>query len=133
MAWPGWENFDAAACERATREQGNPTRKPNKYHATAVILDGIRFDSNREAAHWRALQLRQRAGEIEKLARQMRFALEVTAPNGATVRIADVVLDFVYVENGQLVVADAKGVRTPVWILKKKHFEAQYGLPILEV
>jgi hypothetical protein len=112
---------------------GDPARRPHKYHAESVVVDGIRFDSKREAAHWRVLQLRQRGGEIEKLARQVRFALNVTAPSGASVRVADIVLDFVYVEGGRLVVADAKGVRTQAYVLKKKMFEAQSGLQIQEV
>jgi hypothetical protein len=37
------------------------TRTP-KYRATPIILDGIRFDSKREAKRWAELQLLQRAG-----------------------------------------------------------------------
>ena len=47
----------------------------NKYGAKKIEVDGLIFDSKKEANRWRELQLLQRAGEISKLERQCRFLL----------------------------------------------------------
>ena len=57
----------------------------------------------------------------------MPFDLEV---NGT--QIGQYVADFVYYENGQEVVEDVKGVRTPLYKWKRKHFAAHYGKEIRE-
>lgn len=41
--------------------------------------------------------------------------------------------DFVYIQDGQLVVEDAKGVRTPDYIIKRKLMLWLYGIKIREV
>ncbi len=51
--------------------------KRHKYNATPQVVDGERFDSTREMARWRELQLRERAGEIQDLQRQVTYLLEV--------------------------------------------------------
>ena len=40
--------------------------------------------------------------------------------------------DFVYLENGQLVVEDVKGVRTPVYKLKKRLMAERFGIEVKE-
>ena len=42
--------------------------------------------------------------------------------------------DFVYVDltNGAVTVEDCKGFRTDLYIWKRKHMKAQYGIDILE-
>jgi hypothetical protein len=42
----------------------------NKYNAKRTTVDGITFDSKREAARWQELRLLERAGEIRDLKRQ---------------------------------------------------------------
>ena len=42
------------------------------------------------------------------------------------------VADFVYEENGQTVVEDVKGVKTPVYKLKKRMLAEKYGIVIKE-
>jgi hypothetical protein len=53
---------------------------------------------------------------------------------GTLVRVCDYVADFRYRKGpkGILVIEDVKGMKTPVYRLKKKWFEAQYGLSITE-
>lgn len=104
-------------------------RRPNKYHAQAVEVNGITFASKKEAHRWVELVVLQSQGLIAGLGRQQRFKLN--AEGGRTV--SHYVADFVYLENGQEVVEDAKGVRTPMYKLKKKWMLAQYGILIREV
>jgi hypothetical protein len=100
----------------------------SKYNAKRTEVDGIVFHSRAEAARYGELKLAQKAGAISGLALQVRYPLTV---NG--VKVADYVADFVYVEPGRgQVVEDRKGVRTPVYNLKKKLMRALYGIEIFE-
>ena len=101
--------------------------KKNKYSAIKTEVDGIIFDSKREATRYYDLRIRQRQGLIQNLVLQKKFELVV---NG--VKIGSYVADFVYTEEGQSIVEDAKGVKTPVYRLKKKLMLALYGIEIRE-
>ena len=103
-----------------------PTRR--KYGNDPRTVDGIRFDSAREARRWCELQALERAGEIRDLRRQVEYPVEV---NGR--RICYYVADFVYRTPKGVTVEDAKGHPTPVYRLKKKLVEALYGFEIREV
>ena len=101
----------------------------HKYGARPTTVDGIRFASQKEAGRYRELRLLEKAGEIMALELQPSFDLTVRG-----VRIARYVADFQYYRpDGELVTEDVKGVRTPVYRLKKKHVEAQYGIRVVEV
>lgn len=93
-------------------------------------MNGIRFDSKREAKRYQELCLLEKAGGIAKLELQPRFPLVV---NGE--KITSYRADFRYldVRSGEIVVEDAKGVKTPVYRLKKKLVRAIYGIDIQEV
>jgi Protein of unknown function (DUF1064) len=99
----------------------------SKYHAHQTTLDGMRFDSKKEASRWAVLRLLERAGEIRGLERQNEFPLKV---DGVTIGLYRT--DFTYYEHGQLVVEDCKGYRTALYRWKKRHFETQYKLLIRE-
>lgn len=102
----------------------------HKFNAVPTEVDGVRFDSKREARRWAELQLLQRAGQIHHLERQIAYPLHA----GAQQPIGAYVADFSYVRaDGHLVVEDAKGVRTPLYRWKKKHLAAEYGIAIVEV
>lgn len=100
----------------------------SKYGNTPTVVNGIRFDSKREAGHWQELLLRQSVGEISGLRRQVRFALEVSEQ-----LICTYVADFTYSENGKMVVADSKGAKTREYILKKKLMRACWDIEIVEL
>lgn len=100
----------------------------HKFGAVAVTVDGHRFPSKAEAAHYRVLKARAKAGEIVALELQPRYPLVV---NGE--KVGTYVADFRYFEGDKLVVVDVKGVLTPVYRLKKKLVKALYGIDILEV
>ena len=104
--------------------------RQSKYRAVPTVVDGIRFDSKAEARRYEELKMLEEGGAIRDLALQQRFDLTV---NGK--KIGTYVADFVYTDNatGQVAVEDVKGMKTPLYIWKAKHFAAQYGFPIVEV
>lgn len=107
----------------------------SKYHAHKTIVDGITFDSNKEAKRYGELKLMERAGVIKNLRRQVRFELiPAFDVHGKHYRPTSYVADFVYLDakTGDEVVEDVKGMRTDVYKLKAKMFAKKYGVSILE-
>ncbi len=110
--------------------------KRHKYGAKPTTVDGIRFASKAEARHYAELKLREKAGEIRGLELQPKFPLMVPEyGSGFDVKVGHYIADFRYHEGpkGVLRVVDVKGMKTPVYRLKKKMVEAQYGIQITEV
>lgn len=101
----------------------------NKYRNQRTVVDGIVFDSHKEACRWCELRLLERAGEIQSLQRQVAFELIPKSRHGRAIRY---VADFVYIESGQQVIEDVKGMRTDVYKLKKRMM-AEQGKEIREV
>ena len=102
-----------------------------KYNNTTVRVDGRLFDSKREAARWQELQLLERAGEITELERQVEYEL---IPKQKGERAAKYIADFRYKDHeGKTVVEDTKGVKTPVYILKRKLLLWVHGIRVVEV
>lgn len=89
----------------------------SKYHAKKTVVDGMTFDSRHEADRWVELKILQRAGVISQLKRQVRFDL---VPPLSGERGVSYYADFTYLQNGKLVVEDAKGYKTPEYIIKRK-------------
>jgi hypothetical protein len=103
----------------------------NKYRNTRVVVDGIEFDSIKEAKRYGTLKILQKAGEISDLKLQVRMDILVNSK-----KIAAYIADFTYMEKGSYVVEDVKSEFTrknPVYRLKKKLIEAIYNLKIKEV
>ena len=103
----------------------------SKYHNRRVTVDGISFQSVKEASRWQELRLMERAGEITLLARQVKIEL---VPKSNLFRAVYYVADFVYVDKrtGKTVYEDVKGVRTDVYKLKKKLLYWRHGIEIKE-
>ena len=106
----------------------------NKYYTRKVKINGIQFDSVKEAKRYTELQLLQRAGVISDLQRQVSFELiPAQYIDGKLVeRKATYIADFVYLEGGEKIVEDVKGVKTDVYKLKKK-LMLMKGIRIKEV
>lgn len=105
----------------------------SKYHAKKTTVDGIAFDSRKEASRYLTLKDMERKGLIGNLRRQVRY--ELVPPfdvDGKHYRPVFYVADFVYVEDGKEVVEDVKGMRTDVYRLKSKLFARRYGMSIKE-
>lgn len=99
--------------------------KRSKYGNKKTTIDDEKFDSQKEARRWGELKLKHRAGLISKPIRQYAFDL----PGGIEYRA-----DFVYFDYQarKFIVEDTKGVRTDVYIIKKKLLLEACGLEILE-
>lgn len=125
----------------------------SKYRAVKTTVDGIRFDSKKEAARYEVLKVMQKSGVIKNLRMQVPFVLipdqreaDVWVPykkpiNGEVGRWKPgkvierrcvYVADFVYEQEGQIVVEDVKGRRTKEYIVKRKLLLHQYGIKIKE-
>jgi len=123
----------------------------SKYGAIRTTVDGITFDSKREAQRYRELKLLEKAGEIWDLELQPEFPLYVPSTSGSLTRAARAAArgglikvgvyrgDFKYHDHSSdgsthvWIVEDVKGFRTPLYRWKRKHVMAQYGIEIREV
>ena len=106
----------------------------SKYHSTPTEVNGIRFDSKREANRWAELRILERAGKIQKLKRQVKYLLIPSQyRDGKCIeREASYIADFVYIKDGHLVVEDCKGFRTPEYRLKRKLMLQLYDIRLVE-
>nr|UVN04809.1 MAG: protein of unknown function DUF1064 [Bacteriophage sp.] len=105
----------------------------SKYHAKKTVVDGITFDSRREADRYLVLKGMEEDGAIEDLRRQVRYELVPAFDvDGRHYRPVYYVADFGYVEDGKEVVEDVKGMRTDVYRLKSKLFARRYGKAVKE-
>lgn len=102
--------------------------KKSKYSSAKTDIDGIRFDSKKEAEFYAELKLREKVGEITHLRLQPRYLLQKTFKHeGKQYREIEYVADFEYIEDGITVVVDVKGFKTAVYMIKKKLFLYKYG------
>lgn len=98
-----------------------------KYRNKKTVVDGITFDSQKEAKRYQELKLMQMAGAISNLELQKKYSIDI---NG--VHVCFYVADFAYVENGESVTEDVKGVKTDVYKIKRLLMWAVLGIEILE-
>lgn len=120
----------------------------SKYGANKTVIDGIEFDSEREAKRWTELKLLERAGVIRDLDRQVKFVLIPAQREADTIgargairkgkiieRECAYVADFVYIdaETGKTVVEDTKGFKTKDYIIKRKLMLWVHKIKIMEV
>lgn len=118
-----------------------------KYGNRKVEVNGIIFDSVKEANRYRELLLLEGAGTIQNLELQKKFVLipaqrEFTNEldkkgnfkKGKVIeRECAYIADFCYIENGVYVVEDTKGFRTKDYIIKRKLMLKEYGIRIKEI
>ncbi len=96
----------------------------SKYHAQRTEYGGRIFASKREARYAEQLDLRVKAGEVSYWLPQV----PIPIPGHATYRV-----DFLEVwGDGSLHWVEVKGVRTPMYKLKKKQVEERYPIKIEE-
>ena len=103
----------------------------NKYGNKKTTVDGITFDSVKEASRWQELRMLERAGKITGLYRQVKIEI---VPKTKLYRASYYIADFVYrdLETGQTVYEDTKGIRTDVYKLKRKILFWRHGIEIRE-
>lgn len=96
-------------------------RGGSKYHAKKTVVEGIEFDSAREAKRYTRLRALEDEGKIQHLRLQVPFELVPSFEcDGVKYREMKYVADFVYVRDSKVVVEDCKGFKTPEYKLKKK-------------
>jgi hypothetical protein len=123
----------------------------SKFKNKKVKLNGITFDSIKEAHRYSELTLMQKAGEITELQRQVEFELiptqkefiPYTTKTGkerlksrVIERPVKYIADFVYTDkNGQMVVEDVKSdaTRTKDYVIKRKLMLFKNGIKIKEI
>ena len=119
-----------------------------KYKNTKTVVDGIQFDSRKEARRWQELKLAEAAGAIGDLERQVKFELipvqrepDTIGPKGGVKpgkvleRKVEYIADFVYTDlhTGEKVVEDTKGMMTPEYRIKRKLMLYMLGIRVREI
>ena len=102
-------------------------KRSGKFNAHRTEVDGITFDSKKEALRYMELKILSKTGHISELKLQPEYPMIVNGHKVCSYRA-----DFRYVENGKTVVEDCKGMRTPMYQLKKKLLLACYGIKVCE-
>lgn len=112
----------------------------SKYHNSKIFIDGIKFDSKREAKRYSELKILETAGKISDLKLQQKFILipaQYECRNGKKGKCVErecaYKADFSYLENGEIVVEDVKGFRTDVYKIKRKLMLHVHGIRIKEI
>ena len=118
----------------------------SKYNNRKVRRDGLTFDSKKEHTRYNELLLLEQAGEIRNLRRQVKFVLIPTQREPSKIgtrggvkkgklleRECAYIADFVYTENGKIVVEDTKGLRTKDYIIKRKLMLYVHNIRVREV
>ena len=120
----------------------NTRPSTNKYQAHAVRVDGILFDSQREAARYGELKLLAQAGRISSIEIHPGFPLivkELFRDGGPEIlhTVGMFHADFKYRDHrlGAWIVEDVKSqpTKTEAYKLRKKIVEAVHGITITEI
>lgn len=106
--------------------------KPGKFKSVRIKVDGVLFDSKKEAEYYGTLKLRMKAGDIKSFRRQVRYRIVINE-----ILITTYVADFVE-ENwdGSKRVIDVKSEFTKTlapYRMKRQLMLALYGIKIAEV
>ena len=109
--------------------------KKSKYNNVKTVIDDIKFASKREAKRYSELKLLERCNVISDLRLQVPYVLIQAQKGGIRNELAlKYVADFVYYdyELNNTIIEDVKGVKTPIYIAKRKMMKA-LGLEITEI
>ena len=117
-----------------------------KYRNVKTTLDGISFDSRKEANRYAELRILEKAGLIQNLQMQVKYVLipEQREPDTLGARggvhkgrliekECAYIADFVYEEDGKSVVEDTKVFRTKDYIIKRMLMLKVHGIRIKEI
>lgn len=97
----------------------------HKFRNIITEADGWKFSSKKEARYYEQLKLKQAAGEVLFFLRQVPVHL-----SGGVRYVVDFLL---FNTDGSCRFIDVKGMKTAMYIVKKKLAEAQYPIRIEEV
>lgn len=123
-------------------------RQKSKYNSEKITIDGITFDSRKEGRRFRELKLLESRGLIKDLELQKKFILipaqrepDSVGKRGGKIRgklierELSYFADFYYFDamSQEWICEDAKGFRTPEYIVKRKLMLWLFGIRIHEV
>lgn len=135
----------AEDAQKARKNGGSPgkggsaekigTQGKSKYGNRVTYVNGVKFDSKREAERYTVLLVRLNTGEISRLKLQPEFTITeaYVMPDGRRVKAQRYRADFSYVlPDGREVVEDVKteGTKTRVFINKQKLVYEKYGIEV---
>lgn len=101
--------------------------RQSKYKAQITTVNGIRFHSKAESKRYLVLKSLYDAGQIKDLKLQVPFDIKVN-----NMKVCRYIADFTYIEGDKYIVEDVKGVKTPLYSLKKKLVKAVFDIDIRE-
>lgn len=112
-----------------TGEIAKKRQKVSKYRNKKTEVDGIVFDSAKEATRYKELLLLLKAGGIGHLELQVPFELNERGSHSLKY-----VADFVYIDakTGQKIVEGTKGHRTREYLKKRRLMKQINGISIFE-
>lgn len=113
--------------EELQRKRGvaaDPAPKPSKYHSKRTRVDGILFDSQKEADYYSDLKVQLQAGVIRGFCRQPEFILLAgfAGQRPETYRADFIVFNL----DGTAEIVDTKGVETEAFKIKVKQFRTKF-------
>lgn len=132
------QRIKSQTIKNTTQEIKTKIGKPRaKYGNQKTEVDGIKYDSKKEAYRAAELELMERQGEIKNLERQKKYELQPGfILNGHKIRPITYVADFVYEKDGEVIVEDVKSPITrqnQVYKLKKKMMMYVHNIEIKEI
>lgn len=108
-------------------------QKRSKYNNKKTEYAGRLYDSKKEAEYAKHLEYLKHAKKLEERVTKIEYQVPYKIYGGKTV-CSTYFADFVvHYGDGRIEIVDVKGMKTPVYRLKKKLVEACYGLKIKEV
>ena len=121
-------------------------QRRSKYGNKKVVVNGLKFDSKKEAQRYSHLLMLKNAGIITDLELQKEFILipsqrepDTIGKRGGKIkgrvieRKVSYIADFVYKKDDELVVEDTKGMLTPDYVIKRKLMLYIHGIRVSEI
>lgn len=102
----------------------------HKYKAIPTTYNGIKFPSKLECEVYICLLRLLRSNKIKSIKTQHSIPLKCVSGKVVGKYIADFL---VKLNDGKEIVVEAKGVETPLWKWKYKHYISQYDTPLLVI
>lgn len=130
---PTLEDLKKTACAPLNQHVFQEVEKPkkkSKYNNSKTEVDGIVFDSTKEANRYKELRLHLKAGEIGLLKRQVEYELN---PGGtySLKYISD--FEYIITSTGEHVVEDVKGFKTREYLKKRRLMKKVHRIVITEI
>lgn len=111
-------------------------KKKSKYKNNKTEVDGIIFDSAREARHYGELNLQVAGGQVASFELQPTIEIvpKCKRQDGSMQRAIKYIGDFkVFYPDGTVQIHDVKGAKTAEFLIKEKLLWALHGIEIVVV